>query len=92
MEKGAFKKIYTELTALTKATVTLRATGVANDELATVDGRLAQVVKMVGETVTMQVFAGTEGIPTNAEVVFRGASPSLIVSDELCGRDRKSVV
>lgn len=86
MEKGAFKKIYTELTALTKATVTLRATGVANDELATVDGRLAQVVKMVGETVTMQVFAGTEGIPTNAEVVFRGASPSLIVSDELCGR------
>lgn len=86
MEKGAFKKIYTELTALTKATVTLRATGVANDELATVDGRLAQVVKMVGETVTMQVFAGTEGIPTNAEVIFRGASPSLIVSDELCGR------
>lgn len=86
MEKGAFKKIYTELTALTKATVTLRATGVANDELATVDGRLAQVVKIMGETVTMQVFAGTEGIPTNAEVIFRGAAPSLTVSDELCGR------
>lgn len=86
METGAFKKIYTELTALTKATVTLRATGVANDELATVGGRLAQVVKISGDSVTMQVFAGTEGITTDAEVVFFGASPSLVVSDELCGR------
>lgn len=86
MERGAFKKIYTQLTALTKATVTLKATGVSNDELATVDGKLAQVVKISGETVTMQVFTGTEGIPTNAEVVFHGAPPKLKVSDQLSGR------
>ena len=38
-----------------------------NDELATVAGRLAQVVKTKGDSVTLQVFAGTEGIPTDAE-------------------------
>lgn len=82
----AFQKIYTELGAVTKATVTVKATGVANDELATVDGRLAQVVKLAGETITLQVFAGTEGIPTNAEVIFQGTPPTLKVSDELSGR------
>jgi len=86
MERGAFRKIYTELTAVTKATVTLKAQGASNDELATVDGRLAQVVKLSGDTVTMQVFSGTQGIPTNAEVIFHGEPPTLKVSDELCGR------
>lgn len=82
----AFQKIYTELVSITKATVTVKALGVTNDELATVDGRLAQVVKLAGETVTLQVFAGTEGIPTNAEVIFQGTPPTLKVSDELSGR------
>ncbi|MDY2878392.1 MAG: V-type ATP synthase subunit B, partial [Candidatus Cryptobacteroides sp.] len=59
---------------------------VANDELATVDGRLAQVVKTKGDLVTMQVFAGTEGIPTDAEVAFNGAPPTIRVSDQLAGR------
>ncbi|MEG1955863.1 MAG: V-type ATP synthase subunit B, partial [Mucinivorans sp.] len=67
-----FQKIYTQLTALTKATVTLKATGVTNDELATVSGRLAQVVKISGDTVTLQVFEGTESIATDAEVIFLG--------------------
>ena len=44
MANNAFQKIYTQLEAITKATVTLKATGVSNDELALVDGRLAQVV------------------------------------------------
>lgn len=79
-------KIYTKLTALTKATVTLNASGVANDELATVNGRLAQVVKLSGDSVTLQVFEGTDNIPTDAEVIFMGHPPVLKVSDELCGR------
>lgn len=79
-------KIYTQLTALTKATVTLNARGVANDELATVNGRLAQVVKLSGESVTLQVFEGTDNIPTDAEVSFLGHPPMLKVGDELCGR------
>lgn len=84
--KMALNKVYTQLTAITKATVVLNATGVANDSLATVDGRLAQVVKISGQSVTLQVFAGTEGIPTDAEVIFFNRPPMLKVSDELCGR------
>ncbi len=86
MVNKAFQKTYTQLEAITRATVSLRASGVANDELALVDGRLAQVVRMKGEIITLQIFEGTEGIPTNAEVVFLGGAPSLKVSDDLAGR------
>lgn len=86
MANKAFQKVYTKLDAITKATVTLKAPGASNDELATVAGRLAQVVKTKGETVTLQVFAGTEGVPTNAEVSFMGNPPVLKVSEQLSGR------
>ena len=86
MATKAFQKIYTKITQITKATCSLHATGVGNDELATVNGKLAQVVKIMGEEVTLQVFEGTEGIPTDAEVIFLGKAPSLKVSDQLAGR------
>lgn len=86
MTTKAFQRIYTKLEAITKATVSLKAQGVSNDELATVAGRLSQVVKIKGESVTLQVFAGTEGIPTDAEVLFFGEPPALNVGDELAGR------
>ena len=86
MANKAFQKVYTQLESITKATVSLRAKGVSNDELATVEGRLAQVVKTKGDLVTLQIFAGTEGIPTNAEVAFLGEPPTLKVSDQLAGR------
>ena len=86
MASKAYQKIYTHLEAITKATVALKAPGASNDELATVAGRLAQVVKTKGDLVTLQVFARTEGIPTDAEVSFFGAPPTLKVSDQLAGR------
>ena len=86
MATKAFQKIYTKITQITKATCSLKATGVGYDELASVDGKLAQVVKIVGDEVTLQVFSGTEGIRTNAEVVFMGKAPSLKVGDQLAGR------
>ena len=82
----AFQKVYTKLVQITKATVSLRAENVGNDEMALVAGRPAQVVKMIGDIVTLQVFQGTEGIPTNAEVVFLGRPPRLKVSELLAGR------
>ena len=82
----AFQKVYTKITQITKATCTLNAQGVGNDELAIVDGRLAPVVKIWGNDITLQVFSGTEGIPTNAEVTFLGKAPTLKVGDDLCGR------
>ncbi|MBR3013148.1 MAG: V-type ATP synthase subunit B [Bacteroidales bacterium] len=86
MSTKAYQKVYTQLDAITKATVSLKAKGVTNDELAVVAGRLAQVVKTKGDIVTLQVFAGTEGIPTNAEVAFMGNPPVLRVSEQLAGR------
>ena len=82
----AFQKVYTKLVQITKATVSLRAENVGNDEMALVAGRPAQVVKMIGDIVTLQVFQGTEGIPTDAEVVFLGRPPRLKVSELLAGR------
>ena len=86
MAAKAFQKIYTKIDNITKATCMLRATGVGNEELATINGRLAQVVRIMGEEVTLQVFGGTEGIPTDAEVIFLGKAPSLQVGEQLVGR------
>ena len=86
MTNKAYRHIYTRLEAITKATVSLRAADVSNDELALVHGRLSQVVKTKGDLVTLQVFSGTEGIPTDAEVTFLGAPPTLKVGEQLSGR------
>ena len=86
MEIQAFQKIYTKITQITKATCSLKAAGIGYNELALVNNRLAQVVKMIGDEVTLQIFEGTEGIPTDAEVVFLGKAPTLKVGEELAGR------
>ena len=86
METQAFQKVYTHLTNITKATISLKATDVGAEEIALVDGHLAQVVKIMGDDVILQVFEGTEGIRTDAEVVFLGRPPQLKVSDALAGR------
>jgi V/A-type H+-transporting ATPase subunit B len=86
MATTAFQKVYTKISQITKATCSLKAKGVGYDELARINGRLAQVVKIAGDDVTLQVFEGTGGIPTNAEVVFLGKAPSLKVSDQLAVR------
>lgn len=86
METQAFQRIYTRIEQLTKATCTVRATGVGNEELALVHGRLGQVVKIMEDEVTLQIFSGTEGIPTNAEVAFFGKPPTLQVGEALAGR------
>lgn len=86
MTTSAFQKIYTKITKITKATCSLNATGIGNEELAYVDGRPAQVVKIIGDEVTLQIFQGTEGIGTNAEVIFTGKPPTLKVSESLSGR------
>jgi V/A-type H+/Na+-transporting ATPase subunit B len=86
MQTKAFQKIYTKLTQITKATCTVEAEGIGYEEMAVVDGKPAQVVKIIGKEVTLQIFPGTEGISTEAEVVFLGRPPLLKVSDLLAGR------
>lgn len=86
MKTKAFQKIYTHIENVTKATVTIKAEGVTNDEMAYVAGRPSQVVKINRDNVTLQIFPGTQGVATNAEVVFTGKPPTVKVSDELRGR------
>ena len=86
MEKIAFHKVYTKINKITKATCSMMADNVGYEELAYVHKRLAQVVKIIDKEVTLQVFAGTEGIPTNAEVIFLGKPPSLKIGTDLEGR------
>ena len=47
MANKAYQRIYTKLEAITKATVSLKAKGVSNDELAVVGGKLAQVLSLI---------------------------------------------
>lgn len=81
-----FKRIYTKISNITKATCTLKAENVRYGELARVNGFPAQVINVIGENVTLQVFSGTEGISSDSEIVFSGSPPQLNVSDLLAGR------
>jgi V/A-type H+-transporting ATPase subunit B len=81
-----FAKRFNRLRAITRATCTLEAPGARNEELAIVGGRLSQVVKVKGQTVTLQIFEGTEGLSNEAEVQFLGRYPDLPIGDGLLGR------
>jgi len=86
METKSFQKIYCRLSNITKATCSLKATGVGYEEMAFIQGRAAQVVKIIGDEVTLQVFPGTEGLSTDSEVIFTGESPRMAIGDHLEGR------
>ena len=86
METQAFQKIYTKLSKITKATCSLHAEDVANEEMAYVAGRPPQVLKASEGEVTLQIFEGTEGLGTDAEVVFTGKAPTIRLSTEMAGR------
>lgn len=86
MDYRAFQPVYYKINRINKATCELQCTTAGYDEMAMVNGRLAQVVKIIGDKVTLQVFSGTDGIPTDAEVIFSGKPPVLKVSTDLAGR------
>ncbi|MEO9476742.1 MAG: V-type ATP synthase subunit B [Cyclobacteriaceae bacterium] len=86
MEVKAFRKTYTRIERITKATCVVKATEVKFGELAWVNDRAAQAISVVDDLVTLQVFGGTEGLSTHSEVVFTGNPPTLPVSDLLAGR------
>ncbi|MBN1794106.1 MAG: V-type ATP synthase subunit B [Candidatus Omnitrophica bacterium] len=85
-ETPAFTKVYTKLEQITRATCTLRASGIMNEEMALVDGRPAQVVRIQNDRVTLQIFPGTQGVATDVDVVFLGEPPTLRVGTDLSGR------
>ena len=84
------RKLYHQIDNISGSVVTLRAEGVRNRELAEIDSRvgtsLAQVIKLSGDEVTLQVFAGARGVATDAQVRFLGHPMQVPFGDELLGR------
>ena len=84
------RKLYHQIDNISGSVVTLRAEGVKNRELAEIDSRvgtsLAQVIKLAGDEVTLQVFAGARGVATDAQVRFLGHPMQVPFGDELLGR------
>ncbi len=82
--------VYHRIDSSSGSVVSLRASGVAYHELAEVSSRgvtsLAQVIKIDGENVSLQVFAGARGIATDARVRFLGRPMQVAFSEDLLGR------
>ncbi|MCP4650215.1 MAG: V-type ATP synthase subunit B [PVC group bacterium] len=85
-QASAFATVYTKIEQITKATCSLRAQDVMNEEMALIDGRPAQVVKIQGDLVTLQVFSGTQGIGNDVDVIFLKEPPTLKIGSDLSGR------
>ncbi len=83
-------KIYHKIDALSGSVATLRAEGVKYGEIAEIESRagtsLAQVIKLDGSNVTLQIFAGARGVDTAAHVRFLGETMKIPFSDALLGR------
>ncbi|MFH1202001.1 MAG: V-type ATP synthase subunit B [Candidatus Omnitrophota bacterium] len=84
------RKIYNKILSIVGNVITVKAEGVAYEELAEVKtsrGKsLAQVIKLEQDTVSLQVFAGSRGISTNDEVRFLGHPMKVAFSVNMLGR------
>ena len=83
-------KVFNRIESITGNAITVRASDVRYNELAQVNTRfgksLAQVNKIDGDLVSLQVFAGGKGISTGDEVRFLGHEMRVSFSEDLLGR------
>lgn len=83
-------KIFNRIESIVGNVITVKATGVRYHELAQIDTRfgksLAEVNKIDGDVVSLQVFAGGQGISTGDEVRFLGREMRVSFSEDLLGR------
>jgi len=83
-------KVYHQIDQIAGNVITVKATGVAYRDLAEVAARqgtsLAQVIRLEGDRVSLQVFAGGRGISTDAKVRFLGHPMQTPFSEALLGR------
>ncbi len=84
------KKVYNRIESITGNVITVKASGVKYKELAQISTRfgksLAEVNKIDGEIVSLQVFAGGQGVSTGDEVRFLGHEMRVSFSEDLLGR------
>ena len=81
---------YDEITRIAGNVVTVTAKGVGYDELAMITTQrgdsLAQVIHLNGDQVSLQVFAGTQGVSTGDKVRFLHRPMQVPFTEELFGR------
>lgn len=84
------KKVYSNIESINGSVITVKAEDVSYGELAQVKTSfgtsLAQVNKLDGNLVSLQVFAGGRGVSTGDEVRFLGREMQVSFSDDLLGR------
>ena len=80
------QKVYTKIESIVGNVVTVRAEGVRNGDLALVGDSYANVIKLDGDRVSLQVFAGAQGVSTTHPVKFLGRPMQVSFSDHLLGR------
>lgn len=84
------RKVYNKILSIVGNVITVKASQVAYEELAEVKGQqgksLAQVIKLDGENVSLQVFSGSRGVSTESEVRFLGHPMKVSFSENLLGR------
>ncbi len=83
-------KVFNRIESITGNVITVKAEGVRYNELAQINTRfgksLAQVNKIDGDIVSLQVFAGGQGVSTGDEVRFLGHEMRVSFSEDLLGR------
>ena len=84
------RKVYHKIIRISGNVITVEADGVAYNELAEVSSprgvSLAQVIRLNGREVSLQVFAGSRGISTGDQIRFLGREMMVSGSDALLGR------
>ena len=84
------QKVYTKIESIVGNVITVRATGVKNQDLAEVTTSsgvsYANVIKLDHDLVSLQVFIGAQGISTGDSVRFLGVPMRVSFSDDLLGR------
>ena len=84
------RKYYDQITAIAGSVVKVTAAGVAYEELGAITSArgtsLAQVIALAGDQVSLQVFAGTQGVSTGDRVRFFGKPMRVPFGPSLLGR------
>ena len=84
------RKYFDRITRIAGNVVTVTANDVGYDELAVVSGSagssLAQVIRLSGNQVSLQVFGGTQGVSTGDKIRFMGKPMQVPFSEDLMGR------
>ena len=84
------QKVYTKIESIVGNVITVKADGVKSGDLAEVTTSTgksyANVIKLDGEMVSLQVFAGARGVSTGDSVRFLGVPMRVSFSDNLLGR------